>query len=194
MGTCDEVERERGDDDADERRIFLGRIVKIAFPTRNDPEIAAERMWVVVDQVTPEGLSGTLDNDPTCDVGYVYGDRVTFTVDQIMAVESIRVMECTRDEERAGGGEHQNPERAAPSERTVATERAARHERTAIRERAETLERTIRDERAEACESTRRRERAAIAESTEQRERAGVGESTISRERAVLIERTEITE
>lgn len=68
------------------KEYFLGVMVKLRFPVANHPQLSAEHMWVKVDVLTAQGLSGTLENEPMGDVGYVYGDRIEFSVSDIEAV------------------------------------------------------------------------------------------------------------
>jgi uncharacterized protein YegJ (DUF2314 family) len=67
---------------------FLGACVKLKFPVTTHPRVGGEHMWVKVDALTAQGLSGTLENEPTQDVGYLYGDRIAFTVLDIEDVEA----------------------------------------------------------------------------------------------------------
>lgn len=65
---------------------FMGRIVKLGFPTGLEDGPSTEHMWVQVKEVVEEegkpALKGTLDNDPAFAPGS-HGDIVVFTVDEI---------------------------------------------------------------------------------------------------------------
>jgi len=65
---------------------FVGRIVKLGFPTGLEDGPSTEHMWVRVKEVVEEegkpALKGVLDNDPAFAPGEC-GDIVTFTPDEI---------------------------------------------------------------------------------------------------------------
>jgi uncharacterized protein DUF2314 len=68
--------------DADPK-TFIGKYVKLGFPSKSG---RIEHMWVRVESIEGAELHGVLDNDPVLDVGFVCGDGVGFTVDEIEAV------------------------------------------------------------------------------------------------------------
>jgi hypothetical protein len=64
---------------------YVGRYVKIAF-SEPAPSKCKEHMWVQVQKVTHDHLTGVLDNDPRLNVGVKFGDEITFPVDRIEAM------------------------------------------------------------------------------------------------------------
>lgn len=66
--------------------FFVGKIVKLGFPTGLEDGPSLEHMWVQVKEVVEEegkpALKGVLDNDPAFAPGGC-GDLVVFTVDEI---------------------------------------------------------------------------------------------------------------
>lgn len=68
-------------------KTFIGKLVKLGFPT-DDQQYRIEHMWVKVDSLGTHGteLEGVLDNDPVFEVGYDCGDGVGFDVSEIEQV------------------------------------------------------------------------------------------------------------
>lgn len=64
-------------------KTFIGKYVKLGFPSKCG---RVEHMWVHVEEMDGGKLYGTLNNDPVLDVGFVDGDPVGFTVDEIEAI------------------------------------------------------------------------------------------------------------
>lgn len=64
-----------------------GDIVKLVFGlTEPEGEIAAERMWVIVDGMDAAGYIGTLDSDPEYITSIEAGDEVRFDASHIIEV------------------------------------------------------------------------------------------------------------
>ena len=74
--------------EAIELGAFVGRFVKLAFPT-GKAECKTEHMWVRVLRVPPKqgkksrNLVGVLDNDPVYVTDYKCGDLVEFQVPEV---------------------------------------------------------------------------------------------------------------
>lgn len=65
---------------------FIGRWVRYGFPVC-DGSCCMEHMWVYITHVVPPStLVGTLDNDPTLDVGMAYGDIMRVPLALVEAV------------------------------------------------------------------------------------------------------------
>lgn len=64
-------------------RTLIGKYAKLGFPSECG---RIEHMWVLVEEMDGGKLYGTLNNDPVLDVGFVCGDPVGFTVDEIEAI------------------------------------------------------------------------------------------------------------
>lgn len=72
------------------RKIVVGEVVKLIFRFEStDPEApAAERMWVLVDEIGGHGgFKGHLDNEPRHIADLKLGDPVAFTACHIIATE-----------------------------------------------------------------------------------------------------------
>jgi hypothetical protein len=70
-------------------KVRPGEIVKLIFEFDSDDPAAprAERMWVKVTQVQPDGFLGELDNDPLYINDLACGDRVAFQSCHIINTE-----------------------------------------------------------------------------------------------------------
>jgi hypothetical protein len=72
------------------RKVAVGEVVKLIFQFEStDPEAPrAERMWVIVDEIQPNGLfRGRLDNDPRYITDLRTGDLVEFRSCHIINTE-----------------------------------------------------------------------------------------------------------
>ncbi len=78
---CPEHESKPGKYKGRKPKEFIGKYVKLGFPIKGTN--SREHMWVLVEKVVKGELQGTLDNDPTSDVGYECGDGVGFKVEEI---------------------------------------------------------------------------------------------------------------
>nr|WP_301281065.1 DUF2314 domain-containing protein [Arcanobacterium phocae] len=64
-----------------------GDIVKLVFGLVNpEGEVAAERMWIIVDGQDAAGYVGTLDTDPEFISSVEAGDEIQFTSDHIIEI------------------------------------------------------------------------------------------------------------
>lgn len=64
---------------------FLGKLVKVAFPT-HDSRWIHENMWVLIDEISGSELGGVLNNDPHCVAGLKCGDRVQVKPEAVLEV------------------------------------------------------------------------------------------------------------
>lgn len=91
---CEDCASKPGKYTGQDPKTFVGKHVKLGFPAR-DPRTmkkTTEHMWVEVQEVTPEGLKGTVNNDPIMVTQYICGTEILFTVDEI---EDVYVTKAT---------------------------------------------------------------------------------------------------
>lgn len=71
-------------------KVAVGEVVKLifAFEPSGPDAPSAERMWVTVDEICPDGsFVGRLDNDPACIVDLKHGEKITFSACHIIATD-----------------------------------------------------------------------------------------------------------
>ncbi|QRV01993.1 DUF2314 domain-containing protein [Arcanobacterium phocisimile] len=68
-------------------KVQPGDIVKLVFGLVNpETEIAAERMWVMVNGLDAAGFTGTLDTDPEVITSLQAGDEISFDSSHIIEI------------------------------------------------------------------------------------------------------------
>ena len=66
--------------------LVPGDIVKIVFRIEHDGEVDVERMWVIVQSISPAGYVGALDNQPYCTDELKLGTLVQFGPEHVIQI------------------------------------------------------------------------------------------------------------
>lgn len=86
---CKTHEPKPGKFSGQDPKNFLGKFVKLGFPS---PQ-GTEHMWVIVKRLGSQTqLEGALDNDSIYDTGYDCGDGVGFDVEEIEEVDDGQII------------------------------------------------------------------------------------------------------